>query len=1004
MAQYFGQNKVQFHSFDFKVLHTQHFDIYYYPAEKNPATLVGQMAERWYQRLSTFFGWQLTSTQPIVLYANSADFRSTTVIPGFISEGTGGVTEGLRRRIVMPIAGSMAETDHVLGHELVHAFQFDISAKTSPRGNLGMSMMNRLPLWFVEGLAEYLSIGPEDPNTAMWMRSAVLADKLPAIKDLDHPKYFPYRWGEAFWAYVGGRWGDEAASKIFKLSAESGSAGGAIQSVIDLPEKEVSEGWQQALKTAYEPVLRAALPVKQQAQLLIGRPNEKDSLNVSPAVSPDGKFVVYFSSRDLFAVNAYLADASTGRVIRRLTSTALNPHIGGMDFINSTGAWSADGKLFAYGLISGGSPQVDIYDIQKRRVVRRIKLKSLGEILGLSWSPDGSEIVISGKSGGVTNLFVLTRATGALRQLTNDHFTELQPAWSPDGSRIAFVTDRFTSSERNLYFGKYRLGLIDPRTGQVQPIDTFPTGKSINPQWSPDGRSLYFISDRDGIDNLYRVFLADGTLRQMTNLEIGISGITALSPAISVARETGRILFSVYEDGGYLIYRLNSQPEPGGSAPSEKIAALHAALLPPRTSNGGMVAAYLRQPEQGLAAAEAFTTTQYESKLQLQYLAPPTFTAGMSSYGAMVGGGIALYFGDMLNNRQLMIATQSTSYSSTGVGHFYNNLSGVAAFVNQKHRWHWGFSGGQIPFLSGFQTAGPGPVVDGNPTAAFTDIYTWEINRQATGSIEYPFNRAMRVGFSGGFQRFDFDAEARQVLVNAAGNVVTESKIKVPTPSGISLATASTALVYDNSIFGGTGPIMGQRYRLELGGNSGTLNFADALVDYRRYLHLAKPVILAGRLMHYGRYGGEAEDSRLSDLYLGYPGLVRGYQTGSFTPADCGPQVSLTGECPLFERMVGSRIAVVNAELRTPLLGALGIIPSRGYPPVTNAAFYDAGVAWTSHQKAYFLGGPLEPVRSFGDTMRVNVFGFAVLDFSAVKPVDRPHKGWMFEFDIVPGF
>ena len=52
-------------------------------------------------------------------------------------------------------------------------------------------------------MAEYLSLGPVDAQTAMWMRDAALREKLPHIKDLDDPKYFPYRWGHAFWAYIG---------------------------------------------------------------------------------------------------------------------------------------------------------------------------------------------------------------------------------------------------------------------------------------------------------------------------------------------------------------------------------------------------------------------------------------------------------------------------------------------------------------------------------------------------------------------------------------------------------------------------------------------------------------------------------------------------------------------------------------------------------------------------------------------------------------------------------
>src|SRR5687767_4295172 len=206
-AQYFGRNKVQYKSLDFEVLKTEHFDIYFYPQEKEAITVAAQMAERWYVRLSGLFGHELRGRQPLIIYASHTDFRQTNAIGGEIGEGTGGVTEGFKRRIVLPFGGSLADTDHVIGHELVHAFQYDITGNTvRDTGGQGPTVL-RLPLWFVEGMAEYFSIGPVDPHTAMWLRDAAAREKLPDIDDLDKREYFPYRWGHAFWAYVGGRWG-----------------------------------------------------------------------------------------------------------------------------------------------------------------------------------------------------------------------------------------------------------------------------------------------------------------------------------------------------------------------------------------------------------------------------------------------------------------------------------------------------------------------------------------------------------------------------------------------------------------------------------------------------------------------------------------------------------------------------------------------------------------------------------------------------------------------------
>jgi hypothetical protein len=149
------------------VLKTEHFDVYFYPREEQGAALAARMAERWYVRLRELLNHDLRGRQPLILYASHVDFEQTNVIGGVLGEGTGGVTEALQRRIVLPLAGPLAETDHVIGHELVHAFQFDMT--TVGEASPGSTGANRLPLWFIEGMAEYLSVGPADPNTTMWL-------------------------------------------------------------------------------------------------------------------------------------------------------------------------------------------------------------------------------------------------------------------------------------------------------------------------------------------------------------------------------------------------------------------------------------------------------------------------------------------------------------------------------------------------------------------------------------------------------------------------------------------------------------------------------------------------------------------------------------------------------------------------------------------------------------------------------------------------------------------
>jgi hypothetical protein len=277
----------------------------------------------------------------------------------------------------------------------------------------------------------------------------------------------------------------------------------------------------------------------------------------------------------------------------------------------------------------------------------------------------------------------------------------------------------------------------------------------------------------------------------------------------------------------------------------------------------------------------------------------------------------------------------------------------------------------------------------------------WQISREVSALAAYPFSRAQRIEFSAGYQNIDFAADTTtQFFDPLTGAFLGEDRRDLNAPGSLNMGTASAALVYDTSIFGGTSPVAGQRYRLEFGSSAGSLTYTTALADYRRYFQIARKLSLAGRLMHYGRYGGDARDQRLQDIFLGYPSLVRGYTPGSFTVNDCPPDVNVTGECPAFDRLIGSRMAVANAEVRIPLLGFLGVIPSRSLPPVELAPFFDAGIAWD--RTGNF--GRDRIVRSTGISARVNLLGFAIGQISYVHPLDRPARSWLWEFTLIPGF
>ena len=1029
-AQYFGRNKVRYDDFDFQVLETEHFDLFYYPEEEQAARDVARMAERWYERLSSIMAHEFDERKTIVLYADDADFRQTNVVSGAIGEGTQGVTEGLKQRVVLPMASNYQETNHVLGHELVHQFQYDIAKRENK-----FQQFVRLPLWVIEGFAEYMSVGRRDAVTAMWMRDAVLRNAFPTLDQLSTDRsYNEYQYGQPFWAFIGGTYGDEAASQLFKYALDI-PLDSAIVAVTGLTPDSLSVDWAEAMRSTYLPLIGdRALPAETVRELIensdgvfpdslrrldarrvLARDIDSGDLNISPQVSPDGRYVAFLSERDLFGIDLFLADAETGQIIKKLESVGTDPHFDAIRFIESAGTWSPDGREFAYVVFAQGDNEIAVLDVESREVVRRIVVSGIGAIKDPAWSPDGRRIAFAGIKGGIADLYIVDLTSETVRQLTNDRYTDIQPVWSPDGQQLAFATDRGPGTDFDrLTFAEPRLALYAVNSGEIEVLNLFADTKHVNPQFSPDGRSLYFISNPDGYNNIYRVDLGSRALFQVTNVATGVAGIADFSPAFSVAKDNGRLLYSVFEAQKYAVYAM----EPGETAgePVEPIPAemAAAALLPPTDAfDRSVVDAYLADASGGLPETRAFPSHAYSPGLQLDYVSQPQVGASYDpNYGNGLGvaGAISFLFSDQLSDHVVGV-----SVAANGT---LRDIGGQAVYLNRGRRLNYGAQVGHIPYMQVF--LGTPPSSDTAAVGFLTRYYQRTYVSEVGGIAAYPLNTTQRIEADAGYRRIGYSVEYDRFIFDGP-NIVFDGRQDVPnaSPPALHLAQGGLAFVGDYSYFGFSSPVRGGRYRLGVDGTVGSLDYATVTADYRHYVFMRPPgfpdnfpVTFAVRGLHFGRYGPDSESGRLYPLYLGYGALVRGYSSGSFTD-DETYNVFL-------DRLYGSRIAIAGAELRMPLLGVstYGLV-NFPYFPTELVFFADAGVAWgTIAQFILFdeqgnaaglgqFGRPLSeqtPIASVGASLRVNVLGAIVLEPFYAFPLSRDDVTGVFGINFSPGW
>ncbi len=1021
-GQYFGQNRVQYRNFKFQTIQTEHFDIYYYPDERGGALDAARMAERAYARLSRILHHQFQSRKPIILYASQSDFQQTNIVDAS-GEGLGGVTEFFKHRAVLPFTGSYAEFEHVLQHEMVHQFQYDVYS----RGRAGAGVQTLVnvnpPLWFMEGMAEYLSLGPINPETAMWLRDAALEGHLPSIEDMTlDPGIFPYRYGHALWAYIGEKWGDEVVGEILQSSATAGIEA-SFKRALGRSLEDLSNDWRDAIQTTFLPQLGDHYRARRIAQPMLTHRRSRGHIFLAPALTPDGRDVAFFGDQGGFFIDLWLADAETGRIKQRLVKSTQNNNYESLRFINSAGSFSPDGRSFAIAAKHKDRDDLVILDVKRDREERRIRV-GLSGLQTPQWSPDGKQLVFTGFTNGFTDLFIINRDGTGLRQLTHDKYADLHPSWSPDGKTIAFVTDRGGDTDFELLrFGNLRIALLHLDTGTIELLGNMEAGKNINPVWSPDGRSLAFVSDRTGIANVFLYDFADGQIYQLTNMYTGVQGITPLSPVLSWAPHADRMASLLAVETGGTTYAA------GGTAPITPASTTKASSTenvdPPNTgtsvyrSSGGFRPSASPQPAETTAVepvvtvralldsvtlslpdTNEFSFKPYKVRFTADYVVRPTIGYERDNFGRGFFGGTAIALSDILGNHSVLLAGSINGRISEA------QVLGV--YINQAHRMNWagGFSQDPVYFYGGSDRT---RIEDTRPKAQpgdSLDVFETRIRRFVIRDLfseaYYPFSRFNRLELGVHAVNIGEATLALRTLFDTSGKYVDQEVLITGGGPSASFIQPSLAHVHDNTLFGWVGPFAGSRSRLSIAPAIGSWQFTAGLVDIRRYLFV-RPFTLAFRGLLSGRFGRDADRF---PIYLGNTDLIRGYTSGSIRKHEClaDPGSSTQSGCAQLDQLIGSKIAVGNVELRFPLARSLvlGFLPG-SFPPIEGAVFDDVGMAWNDASTVKWNRALSDnpalvrtPLRSWGGSIRANMFGLMIMRLDYTKPLDRPgiHSYW----------
>jgi len=543
----FGKNKVQYQEFHWKVERTRHFDVYFAQGGEAVAQRAVDSLEGFYERLVQKTGMHLEERVPILLYDSHPKFQQTNVTDEILQEGVGGFTEIFRNRIVVPFQGSYRELDHVLAHEMVHAVMFDAMRQESGSALAGAER-TRMPLWFTEGLAEYVSLDGWDLPSDMWLMDAVTSGYLP-MPTVDMQGFLAYRAGQNFLYYCERTFGAGTVRELVQETLRDHDLEKAFQRVTKVSLRDAGEEWIRDLRWDYWPELGIRQHGSEVGRILTRAGEDGSFWNMQPAIGPDGSEVAWFSDRGarqgLYV--GKLDELPREKPRRVLEGGGTTTHESFSPFTSGL-SWSPDGRRIVVAAQTHGSNALHILDARSGRVRRSLD-PGFDGLSDPDWSRDGNRIVFRGLLDGRADLWLWDLVTDSVRRLTDDAPDDDEPAFSPSGRWVAWSSEADSSGG----IGRHRsIWILDISTGSRRRISAS-SGDETRPSWggaSDDSSRIAFLSDRSGLPQVYLLehpLAAGGRARPATDLLTGVQ-------CPKLARDGNQLVFSLFEGGSFDLY------------------------------------------------------------------------------------------------------------------------------------------------------------------------------------------------------------------------------------------------------------------------------------------------------------------------------------------------------------------------------------------------------------------------------------------------------------------
>ena len=966
-AQSFGQNKVQYREFDWNFIQTPHFDIYYYGDQQDLAEFAAEVAEESYEQISIHLRWDLKRRVSIMVYNSHNEFQQTNVVGSYMREGIGGVTELFKNRVVFPFEGNYEQFRHVIHHELVHALINDMVYGGRMQNVVSSRTKIRVPIWSNEGLAEYLSSN-WDTKADMVIRDIAVHERMPSVQELNY--FMAYKGGQSLWRFIAGKYGREKIGDVFRSMKRMQNAEKGYESALGMNYKDLTKKWHKYLKKEYWADVKDRDPLEDMSEKLTDHKKQNNFYNVSPALSPDGSMVAVLSDQNGY-FDIHILDAMTGKRIKKLVKGNRGVDFEELKWLQPGLSWSPDSKEIVLAAKAGKGDVLHVIDVESRKS-KKYELDIEG-VFSASWSPKGNEIAYVGQSGSASDIYIFDLDSESSRKITDDIFSDAYPSWNSDGTMLAFVSDRgdrvsgeYDGSIYDHDYGQTDIYTVSVENNNIERITNTAHNES-HPVWANTSEKLFYTSDFNGVWNLYIHPLDSLKGDDLWGQPYAVTNVLTGLQQPTLSKDDRLLIFAGYSGIGWDLYSmanplklkkqsvdptqfiLNGETEKTAIADLRKHKSNMKRDMDGSSNYSNYIFArgyrHFNSPIKESSVSEELVSVD-SVKVDGRYVPKAyktRFTLDLVSGNLQISNvfgtsGMTYFaFSDILGDHQIAFGTEM-----------------VLTLENSDYFFQYGYLKNKVDYyLIAFQNAN------------FFQADYWSLARLRhyglQGIISQPFSRYQRLDYGLSWHNINYS------ILEQAYNDFNQIQYYTTYSSTYSTILPRVSWIFDNAVFGFTGPVDGFRQNTTLtvnpGYGSNEIKFQTVKTDVRKYWRFGRDYTIALR----GFIGKSLGPNKQKFFLGGIPYLLSGGgETNGVQDNNIFRDVILDTSngslihdiyfteyaWPLrgarFAERFGNTTSLFNIEVRFPFINylALGFPLKMIFGNIRGHAFMDIGAAW----------------------------------------------------------